>query len=1102
MNRDGPIRWCESALTTAGTGRPRVGFVVGDAGVGKTRLLRELGSLARARGFAVQIGRAAEGSPVPFQPLHHALGDALRRASKGRRRPAGLASLARFLRGDLPPALRRADGEVVMESARLASAIVGATLDLARKQPLLLVLDDLQWVDAATLEAFELLAFALADAATADQTIPLLLVAGVRPPEPERVARALARVQRESVCDTLVLEGLDEDETAELLEILVGAPVTHLMIETARRATAGNPLFLQELVRHLRRIDALRRQGRFVTIPPGAIDLSLPADVKVALRERTAALDRASHDLLTVGAILGDPFDLATLRAVAGTPAPTIDATIDQWVRGVLVISDGNRAYFVHPLIRQGLLADALPAWRMQTSARIAQALEEMPANDDRRIEIAHHLIAAGAAADPEMVVTRCTRAADLASARHAWIDAARFYEAALEAIEHRDPPPSDLVRSQLHFRAGFAHYRDQDAGACLAQFEAAIACARASGDPVELVRALLGKIRARFTLVSAAYGERIETEELEGLIGRVARRQPVLAGFAWSEMAQVLWTARRPDEARTLARRALAIGRRRKVPMLIAEAHRALSLVCAQSLDPGGALEHLEQGLLWARRGGETWIESQILQRMALPLLWLGQIDQLAPLVARASASTQEIHDWGDHSLVHGALTCWAVARGDLEAAEGSLNEMLRLLRRSHYPWAGPTALPAIALARALTGAWSDADAALALLEQPGEIFDSPGAGVVGMAFVLRQLLRAWEHPAERERVRELLEPALPEIEAGVVDDVYALGFAAAVVDLAATIGSRPLAEAMRPHLLRAHQHGVVIATGWVALLPRVLGVCAAVLERWDEAVRWFEEAAATSRELRLRTEALRTAVAHAGALERRNAPGDLARALELLAVAVPQLRDLGMQPLLAEATALAARHAPGPRPPARRGARERDGRALSVPASGGPRLAILFTDIEGSTSAYERLGDAAGRAIVRSHDAVVRDALRRGEGTVMKHTGDGVEVAFPSVAAAITAAVRMQRGFTRHGRRNPARRFRVRIGINVGEPLAEDGDLFGTAVNLAARVCARAKGGEILVTDAARRLLESPGVRLRARGRATMRGLRSKVELFQVVW
>jgi adenylate cyclase len=94
------------------------------------------------------------------------------------------------------------------------------------------------------------------------------------------------------------------------------------------------------------------------------------------------------------------------------------------------------------------------------------------------------------------------------------------------------------------------------------------------------------------------------------------------------------------------------------------------------------------------------------------------------------------------------------------------------------------------------------------------------------------------------------------------------------------------------------------------------------------------------------------------------------------------------------------------------------------------------------------------------------------------------------------------MQQGFARHSRRHPARALRVRIGINVGEPLAEDGDLFGAAMNVAARVCARAKGGEILVTHAARQLAGETAARFRARGRVRLRGVRAPVELLQVVW
>jgi class 3 adenylate cyclase len=337
-----------------------------------------------------------------------------------------------------------------------------------------------------------------------------------------------------------------------------------------------------------------------------------------------------------------------------------------------------------------------------------------------------------------------------------------------------------------------------------------------------------------------------------------------------------------------------------------------------------------------------------------------------------------------------------------------------------------------------------------------------------------------------------------VPQLARDARGDLYGLGLAAAVVDCAALADSGEIVGVARDLLAEAFDRHVVLTTGWVSLVTRALGVASACLGHTDAAARWFEGALASSREIGARAEHLQTMVAFARMLLREGGSGNTRRALELLALAVPQLRDLGMSPLLATATQLARLRKPSPIVRAARGRR----RATTAPGEEGPLLAIMFTDISGSTAMYERLGDAAGRALVRVHDGVVRDWLARCDGTLMKHTGDGVEAAFRSVSSAIDCAIAIQRALARHTRRHPDRPLRVRIGINVGEPLAEDGDLFGSAVNTAARVCARAKGGEILVTQAVRQLADGHDTRFRARGIATLRGVRSRVHLFAVAW
>ncbi len=161
-----------------------------------------------------------------------------------------------------------------------------------------------------------------------------------------------------------------------------------------------------------------------------------------------------------------------------------------------------------------------------------------------------------------------------------------------------------------------------------------------------------------------------------------------------------------------------------------------------------------------------------------------------------------------------------------------------------------------------------------------------------------------------------------------------------------------------------------------------------------------------------------------------------------------------------------------------------------------------ILFTDMEGSTTLTQRLGDAAAQELIRAHNAIVRDALRAHGGSEVKHTGDGIMAAFPSASGAIECAIAIQRALVEHGESNADTPIRVRIGLNAGEPVAEEQDLFGTAVQLAARVCAHAQPGEILVSDVVRQLSAGKGFLFSDRGDVALRGFEDPVRLYEVRW
>jgi class 3 adenylate cyclase len=159
-----------------------------------------------------------------------------------------------------------------------------------------------------------------------------------------------------------------------------------------------------------------------------------------------------------------------------------------------------------------------------------------------------------------------------------------------------------------------------------------------------------------------------------------------------------------------------------------------------------------------------------------------------------------------------------------------------------------------------------------------------------------------------------------------------------------------------------------------------------------------------------------------------------------------------------------------------------------------------ILFTDMEGSTSLTQQLGDARAMALLREHDEIVRESVGRHGGSEVKHTGDGLMAAFPSVAGAIESAVRIQRRLAAADVLGIP--LRVRIGMTAGEPVTEHSDFFGAAVQLAARLADRAQPGTVLVSSAVRDLAIGKGFTFQKRGSVRLKGFTEPVRTYEVDW
>jgi class 3 adenylate cyclase len=147
------------------------------------------------------------------------------------------------------------------------------------------------------------------------------------------------------------------------------------------------------------------------------------------------------------------------------------------------------------------------------------------------------------------------------------------------------------------------------------------------------------------------------------------------------------------------------------------------------------------------------------------------------------------------------------------------------------------------------------------------------------------------------------------------------------------------------------------------------------------------------------------------------------------------------------------------------------------------------------------QRLGDVAWRAVLRDHERITRESLQAHGGTEVKTMGDGFMASFDSATSAVECAIELQRAFAVRNTTS-SEPMLVRVGLNAGEPIEEDDDLFGTAVTMAARIMGQGSGGEILVSDVIRALVAGKGFLFSDRGEFVPKGFDEGVRLWDVRW
>lgn len=451
VGRDGPLRELRAALDLAVSGPASVVTVSGEAGIGKTRLVEE--ALHAPPGDPLVVwGRCWETDGAPaYWPWEQALtalaealpGDGADVLLTGRAAPAALLLPSHDRAVTLPT------GAPDVARTRLHEAVVALLSAVSTTRPVVVVLEDMQWADAESVELAEHVALAVRSAR-------LALVVTVRDPDPAAtdVLGALARAPRER---RLALSGLDVDEVGELVARRIGAPVDPGVAEALRARTEGNPFYLDELTRLL----GEERQAS------GRADVPVPSGVRAVLERRLRRLPDAEREVLETASVIGRSFPVGVLAEVLDRPRFDVAGVLDRAVTSGLLAPELARGEqrFAHALVQETIAASLGPQRRNALHARVAVVLEAHGAAGEARVAaLAHHHHEAGAAGDPAAGVTWLLRAAADAEARLALREAERLTRQALGLVEllpaaHRSSPELEVrvrLGSLVTLRSGY----------------------------------------------------------------------------------------------------------------------------------------------------------------------------------------------------------------------------------------------------------------------------------------------------------------------------------------------------------------------------------------------------------------------------------------------------------------------------------------------------------------------------------------------------------------------------------------------------------------------------------------------------------------------
>lgn len=731
INRVEEMQILREAVDRATRGDGGVIFLYGEAGIGKTRLARELGAYARLRGMQVLFGRcpallAMDGVP-PYILWKEVIKDYLENCT-----PEQLYRVIGFYPSEvskLVPELRQKLGNIPQsfsispdqERDRLFEAVSQFISNISKEAPLLVVLDDLQWTDQSSL----LLTHYLARGIYKNQLLVLGAYRDTYVDERNPLSAVLTELNRERLLRSVPLKRLSFDDTTEMIKrILEQEAVPKEFCELVYERTRGNPFFVEEVIKSLKEEGIIHREGDKWKIEKVS-EIEFPKTVKSVIKKRISRLDDECQHVLTLASFIGKDFSFEALLGVTGLEEDKLLELMEKMLKTGLVkerVIRGKEVYSFADVIVRDVVHEEISRLRhKKLHNMVGQALERVYAEsiDEHLGELAYHFLEGS---NKDKALDYFLKAGEKAQNVYAYDEAFSYLQHALELLEEKG---AGLEQKALMIeRLGDLRFWMGNFENCMEYMDKALTLWNQIGDKKNIAR-LHAKMASRIWQVT---GDREKASKHHDVALEILEKEPEsveLAGL-YEDIAHMLWrTGASHEEALSWAQKAFKLAEKLGALEVLAYCYNDLGTLSLKIGEFEKAAEYYEQGLkitIKSKMVGET---AALYNNLSEVYLRIGEFQRAFEFAKEWAEKAEKIGALGGLAWINIILALCYFGMGEVQKAKSLVEKVMALDKKIKYSAHIPYAMSALGLAYRWLGEW---DKSFQSLREAFELADKIG--------------------------------------------------------------------------------------------------------------------------------------------------------------------------------------------------------------------------------------------------------------------------------------------------------------------------------------------------------------------------------------